>query len=127
MNDDFTEPDHITLGRYIRENRERRGMSLRGLAKAIDNDPKYLSRIERDHYKRPNANVLHRIADVLDLSYADLLLLTGQEPPEDLPSLAVYLSRKYGLDDATAGKLARQFKQILSEQPPGRRVSEDTT
>jgi transcriptional regulator with XRE-family HTH domain len=104
-----------TLGKTIRRARQQYSISLGQLAAAIGRDPSYLSKIEKDAYKQPSPDVLYQIAMELGLEYKHLLLLSRQRIPEDLPPMATYLAKKYGLDEAAAMKLAAQFREILSD------------
>jgi transcriptional regulator with XRE-family HTH domain len=72
--------DAPSLGEGIRWARERRGMTLRALAKACDLSPPFLSDLE---HNRRTTNKLARIATVLEVSLEDLQQLDGRVP-EDL-------------------------------------------
>ena len=59
------------LGAQIRERREARGISLRGLARECELSPAHLSKLERG-LSRPSLEVLTRLVQRLDLYDIDL-------------------------------------------------------
>lgn len=77
----------ITLGERIRELREAKGLSLRGLAKQIGITPGYMSDMENG-YRHPSDKVLESIAQVLDSTFADLGRYNPKLPIEGLKRLA---------------------------------------
>lgn len=62
-----------TLGSRIRELRQEREVSLRGLAEAIGLSPGYLSQIERGEAENPSTQVLQKFADGLGVPISTLL------------------------------------------------------
>lgn len=104
----------LSLGATIRQAREQKDISIRVLATEVGVHRGYLSHLEADFFKRPRLDLLQKIATVLDLDFATLVSRSGHQMPTGLPSLAEYLAQKYKLDQPTADKLARQFKQTLS-------------
>lgn len=110
------EPDQpLNLGAYIRQARERKGLSARRLAGMINMHHGYLSRLEAGDYQRPSPEILERIALALDLSYDDLFAITGQHAPSGLPSFVPYIRAKYEVDDETLLKLNAYFNRLRQE------------
>ena len=66
-----------SLGDAIREARVAKDITLRELARELQISPSYLSDIENDR-RVPAEDVLKRIADLLDLSFDDLMALAGR-------------------------------------------------
>lgn len=62
-----------SLGHRIRRERKQQGKTLRELADACGISTSFLSQIERDQAK-PSVGTLHRIADVLGVTIADLFV-----------------------------------------------------
>lgn len=60
------------IGKRIREERTRAGMSQETLAESVDSSPQYISHIENAR-KKPSLEMLVRIANVLDVSVDHLL------------------------------------------------------
>ena len=59
------------FGKFIEEKRKSLGMTLRGLASAIDIAPAFMSDIEKGHRYPPSREKLYLMADVLKLSDED--------------------------------------------------------
>ena len=57
-----------TFGKFIREKRLERGLTLRGLAARLDLSPVYISNIETDRRAAPTQEHLDRLAAELSLS-----------------------------------------------------------
>lgn len=96
MTTDDTQPPQ-TLGAFVRQARERAGLSLRNL-EAITGIPQAkLNRLEHEQRMDDETDVLQRIADALELDSEALLAFVGYKPSAELPSLAPYLRAKYHL------------------------------
>jgi transcriptional regulator with XRE-family HTH domain len=87
-------------------------MSQRQLAARIGIHHSYLARLESGDNDHPAADVLQRIADVLEISSADLFAFIGVKPPEGLPELAPYLRAKYHLGDAEIQRATTYFRRL---------------
>ena len=59
------------FGKFIEERRKSLGITLRGLASAIDIAPAFMSDIEQGHRYPPSKDKLYLMADVLKLSDED--------------------------------------------------------
>ena len=94
-------PSLPPIGREVRRNRAKRGMTRRQLAQASETSERYLAQIESGA-GNPSVSVLRAIAQALDLPAAALLPETGartaalgaildllaQVPESELPALA---------------------------------------
>src|SRR5580765_103483 len=89
---------------YIRVEREKRGLSVRSVARSVGTDMSRLVRLERGEVKVPRVDTLAKIARTLGLPLADLYGLAGYETTAELPSFTPYLRTKYRElpDDAVA-------------------------
>lgn len=83
------------FGTYLRTHREAAGISIRGLAAQVGIDQAQIIRMEQGTVASPRADVLGRIADVLDLPLADVLTLAGYPTTKKLPNLRPYMRAKY--------------------------------
>jgi transcriptional regulator with XRE-family HTH domain len=72
----------------------------------------YLARLESGENDSPSADLLQKIADVLEISSTDLLAFIGVKPPEGLPEFAPYLRAKYRMDDAAIRKLTVYMRRV---------------
>lgn len=67
-----------TVGAFIRQEREKRDLSLRQLAKRVGISATYLSHIEVDHVPPPAPDKLEKIAVELGIDATDLLVRAGR-------------------------------------------------
>jgi transcriptional regulator with XRE-family HTH domain len=75
------------LGKEIRDARTSMGLSLRGLARAVEKSPAYLNMLETgDPPPAVAEETLRRIASVLALDPDRLLTLAGRTPSDVAPS-----------------------------------------
>jgi transcriptional regulator with XRE-family HTH domain len=81
---------NVSIGAVLRSARSVRGLSSTETARGAGISPAYLSRLENDAVKRPSPGVLHRLAEVLGVPYAELMMLVGYRVPgvEDTPDPA---------------------------------------
>jgi transcriptional regulator with XRE-family HTH domain len=105
-----------TLGEYLRVERERVGMSQRQLAGRVGIHNSYLARLENGETANPAADLLQRIADVLEISSTDLMAFIGVKPPEGLPDLAPYLRAKYKMSDAAIREMAEHMRRLAEDR-----------
>lgn len=101
----------VTLGEYLKQARERAGLSQRQLAARVGIHYSYLSRLERSENDAPSAEVLQDLADVLEIPGADLLAFIGVKPAQGLPELAPYLRAKYHLNEDQIQKATVYFRR----------------
>ncbi|MFB8777150.1 helix-turn-helix domain-containing protein [Streptomyces broussonetiae] len=110
------------LGKYIRNARMDRGISLRRLADQLHMHHSYMSRIESGALMQPSPEKLQRIAEILDLKFSDLCALAGYQAPEELPSFGPYLRAKYNMSDEDHRRLFEYFMLLrdhhgITERP----------
>lgn len=99
-----------TLGSVIKRGREELGLSVRGLAAAVQVAPSSILRLESDEY-RPTEDLLRRLAATLDADFEELDALATK----NLPRLAPYLRAKYDLPPEAIADLERHFDQVTKE------------
>jgi HTH-type transcriptional regulator, competence development regulator len=72
------------FGQLIREARKDKGYSQRELAKLVDLDFTYLSKLENNRADyAPKEDVIRKLADVLELNAEELVFLAGRIPERD--------------------------------------------
>lgn len=101
-----------TLAAYLKMAREAAGLSGRQLAVRVGIHNSYLARLESGEFDHPSAELLQRIADILEVSSTDLLAFIGVKPPEGLPELAPYLRAKYHMDEAAIRKMTTYWRRL---------------
>ncbi|OGJ56469.1 hypothetical protein A3D88_03780 [Candidatus Peribacteria bacterium RIFCSPHIGHO2_02_FULL_52_16] len=99
-----------SLGSYINGLRQKKGFTLRDVAKKVDMDFTYLSKIENDKLVSPDGKEysvsldnLQKIARALDGDLATMQLLAGKMP-------------QHIVDEATGKKKATEFFRAIPKQ-----------
>jgi transcriptional regulator with XRE-family HTH domain len=78
-----TEPEYASMGDRLRQARQARGLSLRGLAEVLGVSPSLISQVETGRAK-PSVNTLYALASELGISL-DTLLFMDTQPPGPAP------------------------------------------
>lgn len=114
----MTDDDTNDLGHYLRAHREQAGLAIRQLASMVGVDHGYLVRLESGQKRNPSAELLHKIAGVLELDPSEVLGFIGVTPADSLPSPRVYFRKKYGMSDADARRAAQLIEQYTHKDKP---------
>ena len=88
----------MTLGQFLKEARLAKGMSLRDVEREADISNGYLSQLESDKIKQPSPIHLHKLAQLYDRDYSELMRLAGYfvaDGQRKEPVGGVALSSKY--------------------------------
>jgi transcriptional regulator with XRE-family HTH domain len=101
-----TEPEYATMGDRLRQARQARGLSLRGLAEVVGVSPSLISQVETGRAK-PSVNTLYALANELGISL-DVLLFMDTQPPTI---------------DGGAGALIEPLQTVLPHDPVQRAES----
>lgn len=109
MSENQHPPKRPSLGEYLRSERERAGWSLRQFATMVGVHYSYLSRLENDGPANPTAELLQRMAEILEIDAAELLAYIGVKP--SLPEPRMYFRSMYGLSPEQAEQAARLIEQ----------------
>lgn len=115
-----------TFGKRIREARQNKGYSQRDLAKLVEVDYTYLSKLENDRAEYPpKEEVIQSLAHHLDLDAKELRDLAGRITPEDTkivqdlvkkyPKQIPVLLRQMRDNPELAQKFIREATQAESE------------
>jgi transcriptional regulator with XRE-family HTH domain len=91
-------------------------MSQRQLASRVGIHNSYLARLESGETANPSADLMQRIAEVLEVSSTDLLAFIGVKPAEGLPELAPYLRAKYRLSEAAIREIAEHMGRLAQNK-----------
>ena len=102
------------LGEFIRAQRRRSRLSLRGLSETSGISNPYLSQIERG-LRKPSADVLQHIARALEMPVEPLYLRAGILEASSDGSLVSHIRRDPTLSDAHKDVLVRLYLQFRSE------------
>ncbi|MBV9383365.1 MAG: helix-turn-helix domain-containing protein [Streptosporangiaceae bacterium] len=107
--------NEITLGSYLRNQRESAGLATRELARQSGVPASYIAEIEGGKKTSPSAEILQKLATVLDIDTADLFAFIGVTPPQELPSVAPYLRTKYKLRGDALREAEQQLQRIIDK------------
>ena len=77
-----TEPEYATMGGRLRQARQAKGLSLRGLAEVLGVSPSLISQVETGRAK-PSVNTLYALVTELGISLDTLLFMDTQPPSSD--------------------------------------------
>jgi transcriptional regulator with XRE-family HTH domain len=69
--------ENMSLSEVLRELREQKNMSLRQVEKKSGVSNAYLSQLETGKIQQPSPHILHKLAEVYNTSYNDLLKVAG--------------------------------------------------
>jgi transcriptional regulator with XRE-family HTH domain len=113
-----------TFGQYLRGIRQDQGIALRYAASNLGISPAYLCDIEHDR-RVPSEAVLIPLAQLFDLSYADLYMRSGRLPEPLLtylranPQIQVLVNaiRRHNLDETAMKRLTAVVLAELTGQP----------
>lgn len=72
----------LTLGDLLKNTREHRKFSLRYVESATAISNAYLSQLEGNKIKQPSPKVLHKLSELYQISYAEVMKLAGYPIPE---------------------------------------------
>ena len=115
--------DDNKLGRYVREQREARGLSGQALAAAAGVDKAWLHRLEHGEYASPDPKLLVRLARALEVDVSDLYLAAGLPTGSELPSMKPYLRAKYDLPESAIRQID-EYVDMVNERY-GRKEGDD--
>lgn len=92
------------FGEYLRRARNATGLTLRAVQDRTTVTNGYLSQIEGGRIERPSPNVLHQLAEVYGLDYAELLRRAGHAVPSAAGTVRSAASRipAEALDDLSS-------------------------
>lgn len=117
------------FGEYIKRLREKRKLSMRGLASEAGIDSGALTRIEHGKVGSPQPDTLKALAMTLQVPLADMFAMADYVIPYDLPSITPYLQARYGqLPEDALVSIDSYLRQLIDEHgldPDGPRDLED--
>lgn len=71
-----------TLGKYLQAAREKKGLTLRAVERATGISNPYLSQLESGKIKQPSPIMLHKLSELYEVPYSDVLELAGYPVPD---------------------------------------------
>jgi len=70
----------MALGAYLKDLREKRGLSMRDVERLSDISSGHLSMIEQEKVREPSPRILHSLAELYNVSYVALMKRAGYLP-----------------------------------------------
>lgn len=74
------------LGKYLQSVRENKQLSLRAVEKAVGISNAYLSQLESGKIKQPSPSILHKLTELYEISYSEIMKLAGYPVLEEAPN-----------------------------------------
>jgi transcriptional regulator with XRE-family HTH domain len=114
------------LGRFLKSERERAGLTVRQLADAAGLVASTVSRLETGFIASPRPEHLQKLAHALKIDVEELYAAAGYLELGSLPELRAYLRTKYGLTDQQASQIEGYMQAVRdTNQPPGKEGRHD--
>jgi transcriptional regulator with XRE-family HTH domain len=107
-----TEKKNQSLGEYVRERRESRGLDYYQAAERSGLNHTFWRKLEDGVYEAPSHRSLQAIAKTLAIPIEDLYGLAGYGIPARLPSFRPYLRARYELPPEAVAELERYFELL---------------
>ncbi|MCA0453941.1 MAG: helix-turn-helix domain-containing protein [Chloroflexi bacterium] len=79
----MNENTNPTLGEFLQSVREAKRISLRAVEKATGVSNAYLSQLETGKIKQPSPTILHKLSELYEVAYNELLALAGYPVPNE--------------------------------------------
>jgi transcriptional regulator with XRE-family HTH domain len=107
-----TDRRNQTLGDYVRDRRESRGLNYYQAAEHSGLNHTFWRKLEDGQYEAPSPRSLLAIAKTLAVPIEDLYSLAGYDIPARLPSFKPYLRARYDLPHEAVSDLERYFELL---------------
>lgn len=103
------------FGHYLRREREKRKLGIRGLARKAGLDSGALTRLESGE-RMPAPRTLTALAAALEVPLADLFARAGFATPYDLPAVDSYFHARYGhLPEDVLASMSDYCQRLIDE------------
>lgn len=107
------------FGKYIKQLRQGRRLSIRELANKTGIDSGALTRIEHGKVGTPRPETLKALAKALDTRLADMFARAGYTTPTELPDLATYLRLRYShLSEEACASAEKYLHWLIDKHGP---------
>ena len=109
----------MSLGSDLRMARDAKKLSLRDVQEKGGISNSYLSQLENDKVKEPSPNILHKLSEVYEIPYIDLMKSAGYVTPKQTTKTQVdgiALSVIDGLDPEEIEKVKSYIRFLRMEK-----------
>jgi transcriptional regulator with XRE-family HTH domain len=103
------------FGKFVRDRRTVKGLSLRKFAALVGVSPTYLSQVEQGNCDPPTAERVRRMAEILDENADELTALAGRVP-DDLPRIFQKQPAHLAAFIREVSELTADQLQVLTEE-----------
>lgn len=112
-----------TLGKYLKDARELKGLSLRDVEYHTGISNAYLSQLEGDKIKRPSPVWLHKLSELYGVAYERLMNLAGYPVPNaaDTSSYSGLAARIGSITKREENAVAEYLEFLRAKKKPGSR------
>lgn len=111
------------LGAFVRDARNQLGLSLRAVEQRTGISNAYLSQLESGKIKQPSPTILHELAEVLGVTYAEMMAHAGYPVPgktRQTPASSGFLARFGKISTEEQDELARYLEFLRSKNRGGK-------
>lgn len=98
------------LGSFLRAARNQKKLSLRAVEELSRISNAYLSQIESGKIRQPSPNMLHKLCEIYDISYTEVMQLAGYPIPSEQPE-----EQGHGSLATNLGPVTEEEEQALIE------------
>jgi transcriptional regulator with XRE-family HTH domain len=98
------EHQNQTLGQFLKDVREKQGLSLRAVEKVTGISNPYLSQLEGNKIKQPSPTLLHKLCELYEVPYSTVMELAG------------YPTTDTGTPPSRQSRIAARLGQITNEE-----------
>ncbi len=120
MKDLYPTESATKIGKYVKYQREKRGLSLNEFADQVGITPSFLYRLESGTYKSVKFSIIEQLAQAFEMPVISFLQKCdlAEDSGEFLPDFSFYLREKYQLptDGVEDMKLFLQFVEKKYQQ-----------
>lgn len=90
----------LELGNFLKSARLKKQLSLRDVESSVKVSNAYLSQLEGGKIKAPSPSILHKLCELYEISYTDVMTLAGHPLPDtqmaDVPKGQMEFARRIG-------------------------------
>lgn len=108
------------FGEYLKKARQAKGLSLRAVEEVTGVSNAYLSQLEQGKIRQPSPVILHKLSQLYELSYADIMRSVGYPVPGDEETQTGTLAARIGpVTEEEEEELVDYLKFLRSKKKRG--------